>query len=119
MDESILKKYIVIILIVLINVILIILTCISVAKSINRIEKGEVIVAKTEEHKLNINTEELNEEQDNDYNTENTSFTINNFFNNISKIISFINKKNLQLCILLIIGINLAILSIIIYRKLK
>ncbi len=119
MEESILRKYIIIGVIVLINIILILFTCISVVKSINKIERGEVTINKTEEQELYTNIEETDENQNNEHIIENNSFSISKVFDNIIKGTSFINMKILQQCILLIIGINLAILSIIIFRKLN
>lgn len=116
MDEPKLKRYIVIGLIVLINIILIIFVCISVMKSINRIESGSTnnVNNSIGEESVASSTEDTNYIENDEVQEMDISF--GSIFKKISK---NINAKVTLQGILLLIGINLVILSIIVYRKLK
>ena len=121
MDGNIIKKNILIAIIVLVNIILIILTSISVIKSVKRIENGETvsnaetnIAGQDEIYDKQDGTLEDQTENDNDLN-----ISADSMYNNLMSIKEYINMQNLQLCILIIIGINLLILAIIIYRKIR
>ena len=120
MNRDVLKKYILFAIIVLVNIILIILTSVSVIKSVKRIESGEI---QNSEFKTNIveQEESFNEQEDliDEKYEENPDSDISaeSIFDKILSIEDYINMQNLQLCSLIIIGINLLILAILIFRK--
>ena len=117
MDSEVVKKYILIVIIVLINIILIILTSVSVVKSINKIARGEVKKSQFEKtyNENDENFEEQKEDAENDYTEEDMSFNFS--LQDFLQLKEYINTSNLQLCILIIIGINLLILAVLIYKK--
>ena len=124
MEETFLKKYILIGIIVFVNIILILLTAISVIKSINKVAKGETINSKVEtaSEMQDLNRETQDEQvEDNiqDDDMGNMNFSLSDIFTNFSKIKDYIDMKSIQTCILLVLGVNLAILSFLILRKLK
>ena len=123
-EETFLKKYILIGIIVFVNIILILLTAISVIKSINKVAKGETINSKVEtaSEMQDLNRETQDEQvEDNiqDDDMGNMNFSLSDIFTNFSKIKDYIDMKSIQTCILLVLGVNLAILSFLILRKLK
>ncbi len=122
MDRDVLKKYILFAIIVLVNIILIILTSISVIKSVRRIESGEIQSSNLETNM--IEQEEIGNEQQeiiDDESEENPDLDISAeiMYDKILSIEDYIDMHNLQLCVLIIIGINLLILAILIFRKIR
>ena len=117
MESDVIKKYILIVVIVIVNIILIILTSVSVLKSINKIARGEVKKSQFEKtySENDENFEEQEEVAENDYTEEDMSFDFS--LQNFLQLKEYINTRDLQLCILIIIGINLFILAILIYKK--
>ena len=95
-------------------------TSVSVIKSVKRIESGEI---QNSEFKTNIveQEESFNEQEDliDEKYEENPDSDISaeSIFDKILSIEDYINMQNLQLCSLIIIGINLLILAILIFRK--
>lgn len=125
MDEPKLKRYILIGLIVFVNAIFIIFTVVSVIKSVNRIESGQVSVSHTEDNS-EANAGDLTEAQGEEQVVEEEGgddigegLSVGSIFSKIAKLKDHIDTQNLITCLLLLIGTNLAILSILIFRKIK
>ena len=90
MDESNLKRCITIGIIVLVNIIIVIFTCISVIKSVNKIESGNVPISTKSEEDADSYTENMNEVQEDDLQEDDTSMSFSSLF---SKIAKFIKSK--------------------------